>query len=256
MIKKMMVLMLLPSLWACSHLSSEESLGNAVQTVNIKPTYIEVIGEKLRPDNLSAAGHGVLESTLFITANFAQDKLAPSSNLQMTLAYFENYQPYEFVVVDGKKTALKASQVSTSFCNEHCAAKQHFNFPITNELLLQSAASQLVFELQNNNGSKKLIFSVPGNYIKALLDSAAVNREAVVPAKQEKVQDLLVISQGLFVKATNSEKEIFTEWAFKNRKEATIKLDSESQVLTMLAYWFEQADSSQRAEILTWIISL
>lgn len=256
MIKKIIMLLLLPSLWACSHLSSKEDLSNAVEAVNIKPTYIEVLGEKLTPDNLSADGHGVLESTLFITANFAADELAPSSKLQMTLAYFENYRPYEFVIVDGQKTALKESKVSTSFCNEHCTATQYFNFPISNELLLQSVADGLIFELQNNNGSNKLIFSVPGGYIKALLSSADVNKETIVPAKQKKAQDPVVISQGLFIKATSSEKEIFTQWAFKNRKETSVKLDSESQILTMLVYWFEQADSSQRAEILSWILSL
>ena len=256
MIKKIIVLLLLPSLWACSHLSSEASLSNAVKTVNIKPTYIEVVGEKLIPDNLSADGHGVLEATLFITANVAQEKQAPSSTLQMVLSYFENYKRYEFAVIDGRKIALKESHISTSFCSEHCTATQYFNFPITNALLQQSAASQLVFELQNNNGSNKLIFSLPGGYIKALLDSATVNRKTVVPAKQLKSHDLLTISQGLFVKATQNEKEIFTEWAFKNRKEASAALDSKSQILTMLVYWFEQADSAQKAEILSWIISL
>lgn len=256
MIKKMIVLLLLPSLWACSHLSSEASLSNAVKTVNIKPAYIEVVGEKLIPDNLSGDGHGVLEASLFITANVAQEKQPPSSTLQMTLSYFENYKRYEFAVIEGRKIALKESHITTSFCSEHCTATQYFNFPITNALLQQAADSQLIFELQNNNGNNKLIFSLPGAYINALLESAAANRQAAAPAKQIKSDDLLAISQGLFTKATQSEKEIFTEWAFKNRKEVGSALDSESQILTLLAYWFEQADSAQRAEILSWIVSL
>ncbi|MCG6200294.1 hypothetical protein [Psychromonas antarctica] len=255
MLKKFIILSLVTSLWACSHLSSRGDLSNAVENVNIRATYIEVLGKKIIPDNLSADGHGVLESTVFITANFAKEKVAPSSELQMTLGYFKNYNPYQFVVVDGRRIALTESQVATSLCSENCVTTQYFNFPLSNELLLQSAHDELIFELQNNNGNNKLLFSIPGGYIKALLQSSDINTSAVNKV-QKREQDPVVISQRLFVKASPDEKEIFTKWAFANRQEDIAMLDSESQILTMLAYWFDQADRVQKAEILSWVISL
>lgn len=63
------------------------------------------------------------------------------------------------------------------------------------------------------------------------------------------------MSQRLFVKASEKEKKLFTDWAFKNRKEITTELNAEGKILPMLEYWYEKADGEQKAQILTWIIT-
>ena len=63
------------------------------------------------------------------------------------------------------------------------------------------------------------------------------------------------MSQDLFVKASETEKEQFTDWAFKNRKSIKAPLDGEGKILPMLEYWYEKADADEKAEILTWILA-
>lgn len=63
------------------------------------------------------------------------------------------------------------------------------------------------------------------------------------------------MSQDLFARASDAEKEQFTDWAFKNRKAIKAPLKTESRVLSMLEYWYEKANQDERAEILTWILA-
>ncbi len=256
MLKKIITIMLLPLLGACSSLSSEDDLSNAVEQVNIKPTYIEVVGKKLIPDNISAENHGVVKASLVITANIAKnEQKAPESQLKMTLSYFENYKPYVYAVVDGKKTKIKEYTVSTSVCTEHCTATQYFTFPVKNETLIEAAETELVFELEANKGGKNLRFSVPGGYLNAVTEGYKQNIAPLDVVVVKAAADPIEMSKELFVKASDMEKEQFSDWAFKNRKAVTAELKTESKVLAMLEYWYQQASESQRAQILTWVIA-
>lgn len=58
-----------------------------------------------------------------------------------------------------------------------------------------------------------------------------------------------------FLQATQPEKTEFTDWAFKNRKNFDVSIDSESKALQMLSYWYSQADKDQRAQIISWLVS-
>ncbi|WP_019616721.1 hypothetical protein [Psychromonas ossibalaenae] len=257
MLKKIITIMLLPLLGACSSLSSEDDLSNAVEQVNIKPTYIEVVGKTLIPDNISGKNHGVVKSSLLITANIAKkEQQAPESQLKMTLSYFENYKPYAYAVIDGQKIKIKEYAVATSVCTEHCTATQYFTFPVKNETLTAAAETELVFELKPNNGGKVLRFSVPGGYLNAITEGYKQNiiQPAPVVVKAE-TADPIAMSKELFIKASAAEKEQFTDWAFKNRKTISAELKSESKIVSMLEYWYQQASESQRAQILTWVIA-
>ncbi|WP_028864084.1 hypothetical protein [Psychromonas aquimarina] len=256
MLKKIITIILLPLLGACSSLSSEDDLSNAVEQVNIKPTYIEVVGKKLIPDNISDKNHGVVKASLLITANFAKkEQQAPESQLKMTLSYFENYKPYVYAVVDGRKTKIKEYTVSTSTCTEHCTATQYFTFPVKNETLIKAAETELLFELKANNGGKVLRFSVPGGYLNAVTEGYKQNMAQPAAVVKQDAADPVQMSKDLFVKASAAEKELFSDWAFKNRKTLGAELNSESKVLSMLEYWYQQASESQRAQILTWVIA-
>jgi len=78
---------------------------------------------------------------------------------------------------------------------------------------------------------------------------------AVVTTTVKKAASPLKMSQDLFAKASATEKEQFTDWAFKNRKEIKSQLVAEGKILPMLEYWYEKATSDERAEILTWVLA-
>lgn len=63
------------------------------------------------------------------------------------------------------------------------------------------------------------------------------------------------MTQRLFVNASDVEKTHFTDWAFKNRKSFSSALNSDSKTLTMLEYWYKKANTDEKAQILTWIIT-
>ncbi|MCP4325964.1 MAG: DUF2057 domain-containing protein, partial [Alteromonadales bacterium] len=81
--------------------------------------------------------------------------------------------------------------------------------------------------------------------------ASAVNKPAVKIAASP-----IKMSQDLFAKASDNEKEQFTDWAFKNRKSINTALNGEGKILPMLEYWYEKATSDEKAEILTWILAL
>lgn len=265
MFKKLIVVSISVFLSACATPSYDDNLNNAIEEVLNKPTYFEVVGQSIQPENISRADHNVVESSVFITANIAKEGLqAPSSQVQMKIGYFDSYNPYKYVVVNNKKSEIKAYKVSTSMCSENCIAKQYFTFNVTNEELLKSIESDFIFELKPNTGGKTLTFRIPGEYVNAIFDgykanSVVANSVAVAPVvkmvAEEKKTDAIKMTQNLFAKATTTEKEQFSDWAFKNRKSISTSLTAEGKILPMLEYWFEKATPEQRAEIVTWIIS-
>jgi len=90
-------------------------------------------------------------------------------------------------------------------------------------------------------------------YDKALVASTSLKKETAFVA--EKKQDTVILSQGLFAKASDAEKEQFTDWAFENRKSIKSSLGGEGKILPMLEYWYEKAAENEKAEILTWILA-
>lgn len=280
MFKKLIVVSITALLSACATPSYDDNLNNAIEEVLNKPTYFEVIGQAIQPENITHFDHGVVESSLFITANVAKEGLqAPSSQVQMKIGYFDAYNPYEYVTVNNKAAKIKAYKVSTSMCTANCIAKQYFTFNVTNEELLKSIESDFTFELKPNSGGKKLTFRVPGEYINSLFEgykanavvanaiasnaiaANAIAANAVIAApvvktvEVAKVSDSIKMTQSLFAKASATEKEQFSDWAFKNRKSITEPLIAEGKILPMMEYWFEKSTADQRAEIITWIIS-
>ncbi|WP_022942910.1 hypothetical protein [Psychromonas hadalis] len=259
MLKKILLLSIASLLSACSTLSTDDDLSNAIDSVNNKPTYFEVKGQKLQPNNMSGSNSGVIDATMFITANIAKEgQKAPNSTVKMVLGYFETHNPYKYAAVNGKKVEIKAYKVATSMCTENCIATQYFTFPVSNEDLLNALDSEFIYELYPDAGSKKLKFSVPGEYISALLNGYTANAlpASIAPIVAKKITSSpLQMSQDLFVKASDTEKEQFTDWAFKNRKSIEAPLNAEGKILPMLEYWYEKASSDEKAEILTWILA-
>ena len=263
MLKKLIILPTFLLLTACSTLSTDDDLSNAVDRINNKPSYFEVVGQSVEPDNLSENGSGLMKSSLVITAYVAKEgKSAPNSQIKMTISYLENYKSFVSAVVNGNEVKLKNYKVSTSMCTENCTSSQYITFPVKNEDLLKSIKSAFTFELHQTQGGKTLKFSVPGGYIGALLNSYEVNSmqtakpaaTAVVMQSKETASPLKM-TQDLFVKASDAEKEQFTDWAFKNRKSIKTELNGKGKILPMLEYWFEKASEEERAEILTWVLA-
>ena len=262
MLKKIILLSTFSLLGACSTLSTEKDLSNAVETVEDKPTYFEVVGQKLIPDELTNNGAPTLDSGLIITANFAKEgKKSPPSQIKMTVGFLENHKRYEYAVINASKVKLKEYKVSTSMCTEHCKATQYINFPVKNEDLVKAIESEFVFELHQSQGGKTLKFSIPGGYIGALLNSYQVNAVqnaapvTAVATQEKETASPIKMTQALFAKASTAEKERFTDWAFKNRKSIKAELNGKGRRLPMLEYWFEKASEEEKAEILTWILS-
>jgi uncharacterized protein YccT (UPF0319 family) len=77
------------------------------------------------------------------------------------------------------------------------------------------------------------------------------------PVSVAKVSNVspIKMSQDLFSKASASEKDQFTNWAFENRKSIKSELNGEGKILPMLEYWYEKANLDERAELLTWILA-
>ncbi|GLS89637.1 hypothetical protein GCM10007916_07040 [Psychromonas marina] len=86
------------------------------------------------------------------------------------------------------------------------------------------------------------------------ISQLAANTAAVSVAKVTTASPIKM-SQDLFIKASESEKEQFTDWAFENRKSIKSELNGEGKILPMLEYWYEKANLDQRAELLTWILA-
>jgi hypothetical protein len=261
MFKKILLLTATSLLSACSTLSSEDDLSNAIDSVGNKPTYFEVVGQKLLPDNLSSGDSGLIDSTMFITANIAKEGQAtPSSTIKMVLGYFETHNPYEYAIVNGEQVKIKEYKIASSLCTDICKATQYFTFPVTNEDLLKSIDNEFIYSLKPKSGGKKLTFSVPGAYVGALLNGYKANALPVVIGTTSEVPTKALaspikMSEDLFAKASDAEKEKFTDWAFENRKSIKSSLGGEGKILPMLEYWYEKAAENEKAEILTWILA-
>ena len=72
-----------------------------------------------------------------------------------------------------------------------------------------------------------------------LATTSAVTTQAVTAQTTSSSATASVkMSQDLFARASDAEKEQFTDWAFKNRKAIKAPLKTESRVLSMLEYWY------------------
>ncbi|MCK5817692.1 MAG: hypothetical protein KAH18_00265 [Psychromonas sp.] len=260
MFKKIILLFAFTLLSACSTLSSDDDLSNAVEHVINKPTYVSVVGQKLKPDDLSENGAGVMRSIVVITANIAKKgKHAPSSKVTMTLSFIDNYKRYEYAEINAVKVKIKADSVSTRVCTDQCVATQHFSFPVKNKDLLKAINHTFTFKLRQNQHGKILKFRVPGEYVNTLLNSynltSLQNVAIATPVSyQTSEQSPVKMSQALFIKASDHDKKQFTDWAFKNRKSIKQPLKSKDKILTMLEYWYKKANIDEKAQIVSWTL--
>ncbi len=64
----------------------------------------------------------------------------------------------------------------------------------------------------------------------------------------------LEMVQYWYARAAESEQQIFSDWAFLNRKTVSEALSGDSQPLNMLGYWYAEAEQNDRVAILKWLL--
>ncbi len=240
---------------------------NFAEEVDVKVEYDSVLvtGAAFTPPVIGES-IGLVTVSANIVANIPNDKHEESiSQIYMNLSYFDNGYNYIHASLDKKQVKLKPTTLTSRTCLESCQYKQSFSFSVATTRLQNAIKTGLEYKITDNIGENPVIFLIPGHYIEGLLlasSKSLKSREVVdIPAvvttpvvKTEK--QALQMSQSLFAKASILEKELFTNWAFKNRKSINTPLNGEGKVLPMLEYWYEKATSDEKAEILTWILAL
>ncbi|MCP5078232.1 MAG: hypothetical protein GY951_09290 [Psychromonas sp.] len=209
---------------------------------------------------------GVVETSTYIVANIpdnSDDK--SSSRIYMDLSYFDNGYNYVYAELDKKQIKLKSTILTKRICIETCQFTQGFSFPVATQVLRNAIETGLEYKLTDNVGNSPVTFLIPGHYIEGLLlaSSKSLKSRKVVAVPSVVTEptlntekQALQMSQELFAKASDTEKEQFTDWAFENRKSIETPLDGKGKILPMLEYWYEKATSDEKAEILTWILAL
>lgn len=253
-------------LTACAINPDDLTAKNFADEVMVQVNYdsVEVTGASIKSP-IVGEKNGLLKAVSYIVAKVANDPDEESiSRLHMELRYFDNQFNYEYAVIDSKQVPLKATMLTLRECSESCQFVQSFRFPVDTQFLFASKETGFEYKITSNTGGNALTFQIPAAYIQGLLMAASKKTNTAVVITEKETTPAVIgntnskavqMNKYWFNEATVTEKEIFTNWAFKNRKKITTPLNGETKTLEMLEYWYEKASTSEKAEILSWVIS-
>ena len=116
--------------------------------------------------------------------------------------------------------------------------------------------------LSSKTNKNQIQFWVP----KAYFDSAEQEAQFVLNNKQPVIAAPQIVNEApaskseemvqyWFNEGTAADQKQFADWAFSNRSEVKQAMKTDSKPLEMMAYWYEKADKTQKAAILSWLIS-
>ncbi|MCG6233396.1 DUF2057 family protein [Vibrio furnissii] len=253
---------------ACSALDSSSNFDDVVDSVNQRYNFVQVKSKSYTPATQAIKGPDVVQASVAIVANYPRlEQKAPETFVYVEVTTFESYDEYASVLFNGQTQKLRVDQPSKSMCSEHCVVTQYISFPISNDDLATSA--DLQFELRSGASRVVTGFTIASGYVNAVQREAKLQGSLNQVAPQASVQvatpaPVAVAApvskpeemvQYWFNEGSDAERKQFADWAFSNRAEVKQAMNSESKALDMMAYWYEKADKTQKAGILSWLIS-
>lgn len=248
----------------CSSLDSSSSFDDVAKSVKERHNYVQVITKDITPDAKAITGADIVKSNLYYVGNFpktAETKVS-ESYIDMNVTYFKNYDQFDSVTLGGKKYTLNNYRPLAETCTEHCTVTQWFQFPLNSVYLSQLGSDNVEFSLSSKTNKNQIQFWVPKAYFDAAEQEAQFvlnNKQPVIAAPQivneapaSKSEEMV---QYWFNEGTAADQKQFADWAFSNRSEVKQAMKTDSKPLEMMAYWYEKADKTQKAAILSWLIS-
>ncbi|MEZ8021481.1 DUF2057 family protein [Vibrio sp. ZF57] len=262
---KVSVVVLSLFLGACSSLDSQSNFVDSVADVQPKGGYIQVTGQSYVAESKANVGADILKSSLYFTYNkeITQNS-APESSITMDVSYFQSYKEYETVSFFGKTIDLEERQLPRESCSEHCTKTQYIKFPLSEADIQQARKKNLEFTLDGQNSVMSTTFIVPKAYIDTIYNGAnnhtaiavapvAVPVAAVV-AEEPKASQAQEMVNYWYGQATKEEQAAVTDWAFKNRKNATPTSLEGSKEIEMVSYWFNKLNSEEKSQTMIWLL--
>ncbi|MBY7898677.1 hypothetical protein KW478_19475 [Vibrio fluvialis] len=252
----------------CSSITAKNDFEDAIDSVSETYDHIAVVARKVTPNDVTEGGSNVVQVQSYAVAVFPKpnsDKSAESF-LSTELRYFQTYGEYSTASIDGKRVTLKPYKLSTNACSEHCTVTQYVQFPIDESEMRKASEVGLKYAFLSDSGNAELTFFIPANYFKAIeregsrVSNAMSNQSENIqrqPTQSFAETKATEMTKHWYREANQQEREIFSNWAFNNRKGVSSSLTNQnsSRALEMMAYWYEKADKTQKAAILSWLIS-
>lgn len=251
----------------CTTLDSNSDFTDSVKRIESKQNYQVVVGESLTPDVLEVRQGQLVNSSLelnYVTPT--KNEAVPDSYITMELQYFKNYNEYRSVLVKGagKKVQLKPYAASAETCSDICTQTQYVKFPVSNELFNEAPFKDLIFDVQVSNANS-ISFSIPAGYVEAIVNTGNTNTPvspvavapvpvAAVVAEEPKASQAQEMVNYWYGQATKEEQSAVTDWAFKNRKNASPASIEGSKEIEMISYWFNKLDSEEKSQTMIWLL--
>lgn len=253
------------TLSACSSLGPSSDFVDAVDSVNDRKNYVEVIGKDYSPESKAISGPDVMRSELVLNANYPKTEgEAPSSFIAFEVSYFQNYDEYKTVSYGSNNYPLETMQTTVNSCNEHCTTTQYVSFPLDIDTIEQAAERGFEFVLSTSGKRMVTEFEIPAGYFNAVVEEAeryTVSQPAVVAAPVvvakapvEEVSKSVQMTEYWYQEASSEVKSEFADWAFENRKGQVSEFGSAEQSAQMLEYWFSKSSESERKQIIKWLL--
>ncbi|HGF7202634.1 TPA: VvgS protein [Vibrio cholerae] len=264
--RKLLILLAPFVLNACSALNADSSFQDVLDSVNQRYDFVQLNSKSFTPQVKALKGPDILKSSADIVANIPRSsKEAPKSYVYLEVSYFENYDEYQTVKYQDKQYLLEVVQPSKSSCSEHCTATQYVRFPFDYTVLqdhndftftIESASQRLNTQFTIASGFMNALakegdlqLSLGGSQASPMLMTAPVNANAEQQSKSHEMVEYL------YGEANAAERQEFANWAFANRAEVIQPMATQNKLVGMMADWYGKADKTEKASILSWLIS-
>ncbi|TXY23370.1 DUF2057 domain-containing protein [Vibrio mimicus] len=264
--RKLLILLAPFVLNACSALNADSSFQDVLDSVNQRYDFVQLTSKSFTPQVKALKGPDILKSSVDIVANIPRSsKEAPKSYVYLEVSYFENYDEYQTVKYYDKQYPLEVVQPSKSSCSEHCTATQYVRFPFDYMVLrdhndfaftIESASQRLNTQFIIASGFMNALakegdlqLSLGGSQASPMLVAAPVNANI---EQQSKSNEMV---QYLYGEANAAERQEFANWAFANRAEVAQPMATQNKLVGMMADWYGKANKTEKASILSWLIS-
>ncbi|QXC56753.1 hypothetical protein KSS82_15895 [Vibrio mimicus] len=251
----------------CSNLDSSSVFNDVAKNVKERHNYVQVVAKDITPDAKAIVGPDVVKSELSYVGNFpkADGVNIESSYVNMNVTYFKNYDQFDTVAYSSQKLKVETYRPLAETCTEHCTTTQWFKFPLSQEYIKQLNADSVVFTLTSSTDKNQIEFKVPKAYFLAVINEAkfviqgtTVQPTAAVVAPvqtQPTASKPTEMVEYLYGEANAAERQEFANWAFANRAEVTQPMATQNKLVGMMADWYGKADKTEKASILSWLIS-
>lgn len=213
---RLMFVIVLFLLSGCTMLDQESNFDDAIVNVKHFKNYSKVIGKTYRPSIEAKKGATPTKARLYITViEKNNDTLQSlSSNIWMELTYLKSFSNYANFTVNNKTYRLINNMPVLESCSDLCINIQQVSLPINNEILIQSVDTGLSFSLSSGNNTIKTDFYIAPGYIRALVE----------------------------------------QFKYDKNKNDIENIKPESEVQSMMKYWFEQGTPLQQEDFLKWAL--